>query len=707
MLLACYTTCPALGLLIGVDDSLKSRRHCGIGNPREHGISLAAYPNARSRRLVHDVRRARDEPQPPRLGRHIATRPLPVKEDETQLDALNRLRWRGIGLLGLITCIMVVLGFPRAFTGLPPYDDEGFYLLSLRTLARRGRVYSHIYSAYGPFYHFATLGLLAIFRIPLTVDGGRTFTLALWVAIAVATAMFTWRETRSTFLAAVAGPLAFVWLTPLVNAPLQPAGMAFALTFVLLYLMQHREWWCGSGAAAIGSVCMALVLVKINLGIFTIAAVGCTLVAFTAAPGWLRWFTYGTALALPLCVLGSALSEWNMLLYALTVECGVGALILAAPRHRIPTSVTWPWLVAGFVGTLVATMALSLAFGENVGAIIEATIVNPLRYVSSQARYPVDMTWPFVASALSLVALYALVARDWRWLGFVLRAVGLALVLVALFFPMWQFVTWALVPILLLPRHAGVPAERSARVALAALIVFNELQAYPVAGISAPYAGGQAAFATFLTVPASLLVTRDLIDELRGAQWRPQVAEVGATLAVATIAAVLGAEAFLAMGSSWDTYRSDAPLRLPGSELIRVPARQAASLGVTVDDIRDRSCTSLITYPGMLSFYVWTGLPPPPEIVLVDGINWRQPTLRVSTSAALSRARNVCLVTNPSRERNLSMRSALPMWPALERQLHAGFGNPVRHGVYVVSARASLLANLHNGPSWGVTAAVP
>jgi hypothetical protein len=183
------------------------------------------------------------------------------------------------------------------------------------------------------------------------------------------------------------------------------------------------------------------------------------------------------------------------------------------------------------------------------------------------------------------------------------------------------------------------------------------------------------------------LVTKDLIDEIKVARWRPQVAKVVAALAMATMVALLGAEAFLTMGSSWGRYWSDPPLRLPGSELIRLPAGQATSLEATAADIRDRSCTTLITYPGMLSFYVWTGLPPPPGIVLVDGINWRQPALRVPVSTALSRAKNVCLVTNPSRERIFSRQSAFPIWPALERELRTGFDNPVRHGAYVVSAR--------------------
>src|ERR1700694_1765707 len=269
----------------------------------------------------------------PRWRRNIASRPVLVEEGETQPDALSPVHWGGIFLLGSIAAIMVARGFPQAFSAFRSYDDEGFYLMSLRTVARHGGVYSHIYSGYGPVYHFATLGFFTIFRIPLTHDGGRIYTLVAWGGIAVATAMFTWRQTRSVVLGAVAIPLAFLWLSPLVAEPLQPACVAFALTVFLLCFAQRREWWRGRAAMVVGSVCMALVLVKINLGIFAIAAVGWTLVAITPAPNWLRWVTHGTAVVLPLVVLGTALGQQNVLLYALTVECGVVALILAAPTH--------------------------------------------------------------------------------------------------------------------------------------------------------------------------------------------------------------------------------------------------------------------------------------------------------------------------------------------------------------------------------------
>ncbi len=619
----------------------------------------------------------------PQFRRKISTSPVSEEEGETQPEVLSPVHWRGVILLGSIAGTMVALGFPQAFLAFRPYDDEGFYLMSLRTLARHGGVYSHIYSAYGPVYHFVTLGFLTIFRIPLTHDGGRIYTLLAWDAIAFATAMFTWRQTRSVVLAAVALPLAFLWLSPLVREPLQPACVAFALTLLLLCLAQRREWWCGRHAMVVGSVCMALVLVKINLGIFAIAAVGWTLVAITPAPRWLRWTTHGTALVLPLVVLGTALNQHNVLLYFLTVECGVGALILAAPAHRIRMHrpVTWRWLVAGFVGTLVAAVLLSLGFGENLGAMVVAIVVNPLRLAVGKGYYPIEMTWALFLSALCLAAMCILVRGGWRWPGVAARAIALPLVFVTLFMPTWPaFVDWALVPILLLPRDTGGSVQSSARVCLAALIVFNELQAYPIAG-------SQLSFATFLIVPASLLVTRDLIDELRVAAWRPRVPEVGAVLATATLAGLLGAQIFGPIVSYWRTYRSQPPLGLRGSELIRPPASQAIDLEATVDDIRGRSCASLITYPGMLSFYVWSGLPPPRGIVMADGMNWLQPALRGPASTAVSRARAPCLVTNWAVVWFWSILTPLPDWPALDQQLHVGFDYPARYGDYAVSAR--------------------
>src|SRR5487761_571880 len=107
----------------------------------------------------------------PQLRRKISPGPVSEGEGETQPDALSPVHWGGVLLLGSVAGAMVALGFPQALFAFHAYDDEGFYLISLRTLARHGGVYSHIYSAYGPVYHFVTLALLTIFHIPLTHDG--------------------------------------------------------------------------------------------------------------------------------------------------------------------------------------------------------------------------------------------------------------------------------------------------------------------------------------------------------------------------------------------------------------------------------------------------------------------------------------------------------------------------------------------------------
>ncbi len=51
--------------------------------------------------------------------------------------------------------------------------------------------------------------------------------------------------------------------------------------------------------------------------------------------------------------------------------------------------------------------------------------------------------------------------------------------------------------------------------------------------------------------------------------------------------------------------------------------------------------------PGILSFYVWTGLPAPHNLVVSDGINWLRPKEHSKIQSALVHAQNTCLITNP------------------------------------------------------------
>src|SRR6185295_15819451 len=70
----------------------------------------------------------------------------------------------------------------------------------------------------------------------------------------------------------------------------------------------------------------------------------------------------------------------------------------------------------------------------------------------------------------------------------------------------------------------------------------------------------------------------------------------------AVCAAVIGLNAYLAASD----YNAGVPAGLDGMASVRLPAAQADALRATTE-AASRRCSAFITYPGLTSFYLWTG----------------------------------------------------------------------------------------------------
>ena len=211
------------------------------------------------------------------------------------------------------------------------------------------------------------------------------------------------------------------------------------------------------------------------------------------------------------------------------------------------------------------------------------------------------------------------------------------------------------------------------------------MQAYPIAG-------SQLSFATFLSVPATFIIAGDLLQDLRsvGTEERGQWFRhhegwlITAGIAIATTTVFV-----MASVQQWAWSDANVPLDLPGSHLMRLPVEQAVGLEATVREVDLRSCTSLVTYPGMLSFYTWTGLPPPPGLILDDSIGWQHSDQHGAVRRDLREVRNACLVANPGVQLFWNLISELPPAPNLLDLLHTKFDVRIqKQGGYVVSQSA-------------------
>jgi len=597
----------------------------------------------------------------------------------------------GVGVL------MATLGFPAIFDRFNAYDDEGFYLLQLRYAIERRGPYSHIWSEYGPAYNLFVSVVSWSTRIPLDHDGGRILTLVFWAGAAVVAGLFVLRTTRSLALGAATVVVGFLWLDAIVDEPNQPGAIAFIFTLGILLLVQRRDPARRMNTAFVGALCAALLLIKINLGIYAIAAIVFTTVITTDVHPWLRRLVLVASFVLPVALLVHGLSQLNVFLFAATIEIGFVTLVVVAGNVTRKAHVRWQPFVAGGLTALTLLLLGGIFEGDKLGAIFDAVVVHPLGYTSEGKSYSLNMVAAFGASIAALGTMLLLRVKDWPWLRITVRVLVLPAIFIPLFASLrhgvnsgpsaYPALAWAVVPVLLISIRECEWNEITARICLAAFIVFNELQAYPIPG-------SQEAFGTFLSVPAAFIISKDLFVELRGRRTAGRVRWLGrhgSWLITGSITLCTTALFVQSSVQQWSAYVGNGSLDLPGSSLVRLPPPQVATLNSTVKDVDSRSCSSLITFPGMLSFYSWTDLSPPRGLVIDDSIGWQQLDERQAVVRHLRRLRNGCAIGNSVVEAFWDSILTLPKWPGLEGRLVTKFNvNVQSHGQgYVVSQSGS------------------
>src|SRR5262249_33149308 len=80
-------------------------------------------------------------------------------------------------VFALLTGATVLVAYPRMFTGIAAYDDEGYMLVALKSFVNHGHLYDEVFTQYGPFYYEAWGGLFSLFGIPIDLDSGRMATM--------------------------------------------------------------------------------------------------------------------------------------------------------------------------------------------------------------------------------------------------------------------------------------------------------------------------------------------------------------------------------------------------------------------------------------------------------------------------------------------------------------------------------------------------
>lgn len=538
----------------------------------------------------------------------------------------------------LVAIAAAVAAYYAIFTNFAPYDDEGTLLVTVQAFAKGHVLYRDIYSPYGPFYYELFGGLFALTGKAVTTDASRTIVIVLWIATSLLYGISAQRLTGRLSLGAAGMIAAFAPLVVLANEPMHPQGLCVLLlggiTLLAVFASSRNP---GRWGAATGALAAALVLTKLNLGAFVLAAAVLAAV-LTLEPlrsrAWIRWPVVAAVIAMPILIGARDLGqEWVRNLAAVEA-LALGAIVVAGWRlgERSRDEGLSRWLVGGMIGFAVAAVAIMVAIlltGPSLSDVYDGMVTEALRVrevnMTPLPSTPAAIDWAIAALAVAFLAVRLRrpeVGPPSVWSGGLRILAGVVIWLtIARIAPVAlnpsaqnqlslpTVLAWIAV---LSPSGAAESQfKRFLRIFLPALAVAQALQVYPVAG-------SQMGIAALTFVPVGALCIADGLTVLQAwsaERGRDGLERFGAIAAVALVAFAvdMGVNAIVRPGiNSIDNYRHSTALPFPGASALHLPEEQVQAYAAMIDALHEHGCTTFIGYPNINSMYLWAGIEPPP-----------------------------------------------------------------------------------------------
>ena len=558
---------------------------------------------------------------------------------------MSRLRWLPLALLG---AIVTVAAGTLLFSTFMMYDDEGYVLFSLKTFTEIGGLYERVFSQYGPFF-FLFNQVLHLGGFEFTNTNGRWLTLVYWLGTSGLCASLVWRLTRSQVASVATLGGVFLHLWPMISEPSHPGGLIVLVTALVA--------WCGvrwSGeprklATAAGLAGAALLLTKINVGVFLFAGAGAWwalhLDEKTFGPRVRAWLV-GTAMALMPVALMRAQFKLEWVVTFTVIAASAGAATVIAVARGADARTRWRDLTAlagAAAAVAVVTFGAMLAQGSSPHALLEGWLLNPLRFPQAYSAF---VKWRMGAApiALASLALAAWVAARPGVATVRLVATGRMLAAVV-YFSSWM-TTWSLnthafalsyglsaVWLFVMPLDED-RATQPGRAWLALLLVPQALHAFPVAG-------SQISWGTFLWIPLAAVGVHD-VARVFAAGWAPARRRL---LAVAGAALML-ATTVRSANYGWvglTRLRESDSLRLPGAEALRLPENFTTMLRILSRNVTAHADV-LFSLPGMHSFHLWTDVPPPTSLNATHWFTLLTPAQQEAIRVRLEASPRSCVI---------------------------------------------------------------
>jgi hypothetical protein len=518
-----------------------------------------------------------------------------------------------------LTAVLAGVCYARHILGIVyrPYDDEGYLLLAIDHYLKGGRLFTDVFSQYGPFYFYTQGALLRLLHLPVNHDTGRLVTLVCWQLSALSGGYFVYKATKDFVLASAAALACTQLASVLANEPGHPQQIilpVLMLSCCASLPQERRQLW----SLLLGAMAAAMFFTKINVGIFCFAALACVLIC-SLPSGRLR--TIGVTLLLaytvgfPLLLMRQGLQGWGGRYCLIAVLCGVSTVLagsLTMPPVQRPVRNLLYAAVGALVGSALIVLGTMLQ-GMSPATLQEGVVVAPL----TQPKLfflPLWISNGEILSALLLslgiAALYSF--RDqWRsradWVDALRCAVGFCAILLLAVFP--KGIVWILplLPLGLMPVRGGKWSSSDCypRLFVTGLAATQFLQGYPVAGSQISVAATPLLLWAAICVHDGALGFFSLlrrVPKLAGDGF-PKDSVLGGLIAFVLMVGMSGS------GSLAWRYPYTAS-RLRGAASLHFPAEEEDRYLFLAGNIA-ANCDVLVTLPGMGSLNYWSGVPTP------------------------------------------------------------------------------------------------
>jgi hypothetical protein len=337
--------------------------------------------------------------------------------------ASNSLAVRKFALFVAGASLLAAASAYRAFFDLfsyfAQYDDTGSMLSLIQGFNERGGLYRETFSPYGPFCSEFYLFVGRILRVPITHDGIRWVVLVLWVGSSLAGSAIAYRLTRRVWVALLVQALSFQMLDPLADEPGHPISLVAALMAAFALVVNSRRGEKGDRVRAIltGTILGMLIMTKINLGLFAIAAAGTAWVYCSPRDVFgksLRWITAFLFCSLAVVLVRPVWPPETRLVFLAVFVCTLIGVLVSAPGGETE----WrglgrfgKWSLGAFLASVALSVSGALISGTRWADLLSGLIVRPMALGGAFISLP-DMGRKDAAVALASL----LAACAWRLL---------------------------------------------------------------------------------------------------------------------------------------------------------------------------------------------------------------------------------------------------------------------------------------------------